>query len=488
MDDVIDNRRETDPRPGGMPLGSPGSMAASPSFPPGPPLRKGAGAHARHYLRFFRDPLGFVARRFDEYGDVYYAPSDDGGLYVVKHPDHLREVLVTRAASFHKTHSAFLRMSRFLGDGLLTTDGETWRRQRRMVNPAFAQARLAGYAEVMSDEASRAVARWRDGEVRDMSRAMMELTLRVVSRTLLGQDVGAHVDEVGRAMVTFQESMLSFDRFLPTWVPTPHRRDFRRALRSLDAMMYGTIDRRRRDIASAATERRDLLDMLVRAKDEEGDGGRLSEREIRDQLVTLFLAGHETTSHALTWTLYLLSQNPAAESALHAEIDGVLGGRSPTFDDLARLPYTEQVLSEAMRLYPPVFTIARKAHEDTEIGGYAVRAGSEAVLWVYMTHRDPRWYADPEAFRPERFAEGAVATRPKLAYLPFGSGPRACIGKVFAMIEARLLLATIAQRFRLQLAPGQRVTPRPRITLVPEHGMKMALFTRARPHSGLRLA
>jgi cytochrome P450 len=470
MEDAIDTAHGS--------MRSSGTDPGSPAFPPGPPLRKGATANARHYLSFFRDPLGFVGRRFDRYGDIYYAPSGDGGLYVVKHPDHLREILITRAASFHKTHSAFGQLSRFLGDGLLTTDGETWRRQRRMVSPAFAQARLSGYAGVMSDEASRAMDGWRDGDLRDMSREMMRLTLRVVSRTLLGQDVGARVDDVGRAVTTFQNSMITFDRFLPGWLPTPHRRDFRRALESLDAMMYGMIDKRHRDMASAATERGDLLDMLVRARDHEGDGGGLSEREIRDQLVTFFLAGHETTSHALTWTLYLLSRNPAAEAALHAEVDAVLGGRRPTYDDLARLPYTEQVVSEAMRLYPPAFTMARKAHEDTQIGGYAVRAGSEAVLWIYMTHRDPRWYPDPAAFRPERFAEGGDATRPKLAYLPFGAGPRACIGKVFALIEARLLLATLSQRFRFELARGQRVAPRPRITLVPAYGMKMTLRDR----------
>jgi cytochrome P450 len=454
-------------------------------FPPGPPLRTGALAQARHSLNFIRDPLGFVAGRFDRYGDIYYAPSDDGGLYVVKHPDHLREILITRAASFHKTHSAFELLSRFLGDGLLTTDGDAWKRQRRMVNPAFAQARLAGYAEVMCEEASRAVGRWRDGDARDMGREMMQLTLRVVSRTLFGQDIDVHVDDVGRAAATFQASMLTFDRFLPPWVPTPHRRDFRRALGSLDALMYGMIDARRRDAASAEDGqpgRRDLLDILVRARDDEGDGAHLSDREVRDQLVTLFLAGHETTSQALTWTLYLLAKNPHVEAALHAEVDGALGGRSPSYDDLARLPYTEQVVCEAMRLYPPVYSIARKAHEDTEIGGYPVRAGSEVMLWVYMTHHDPRWYPDPSSFRPERFAEGADAGRPKFAYLPFGGGPRACIGKVFAMIEARLLLATIVQRFRFELAPGRRVTPLPRITLVPKQGMTMSLRER-RPRS-----
>lgn len=449
-------------------------------FPPGPPLRQGPVAAARYYLGFFRDPLAFIANRFATYGDLYYAPSKkSGGLYVLRHPDHIKEVLVTRAASFHKTHSAFRMLSRFLGEGLLTTDGEIWKRQRRLVQPAFAHARLVEYAQVMTDEASRAVDSWRDGEMRDMSRDMMQLTLRVVSRTLFGHDVTSQIEKVGHAMSVFQSSLLSFE-VIPEWLPTPGKMAFRRALASLDEVTYGIIEKRKRDIeADPKGERRDLLEILVQARDVEGDGSGLSEKEVRDQLVTLFLAGHETTSHALTWTLYLLSQNPAAEAKLHAELDAVLGGRAATYDDLAKLPYTEQVFSEAMRLYPPVYTTARKASEDTEIGGYPVRAGSEVIVWTYMTQRDPRFFPEPDAFRPERFTEAEESTRPKLAYHPFGGGPRACIGKVFAMIEARLLLATIAQRFRLELVSGHPVEPWTRITLVPKHGMKMILRKRA---------
>ena len=219
--------------------------------------------------------------------------------------------------------------------------------------------------------------------------------------------------------------------------------------------------------------------MLVDAVDVEGDGGRLSEKELRDQLVTLFLAGHETTSHALTWTLYLLSQNPGALRALEAELDSVLGDREIGYEDLARLPYTERVLEEAMRIYPPVYSVARKAHEDTEIGGYRVPAGSEVIMWIYMTHHDPRFYPEPSRFDPDRFLPEIADKRPKLAYLPFGAGPRACVGKTFAMLEGRLLLATIVRRFRLALAPGQAVEPVPRITLVPKSPLRMRLHARA---------
>jgi cytochrome P450 len=448
---------------------------ASP-LPPGPPPRDGALAHARYFAGFLLDPIGFVARRFARYGDVYYAPSGGTGLYVIRHPDHLREVLVTRASSFHKTHSALARLSLVLGDGLLTTDGETWKRQRRMVQPAFSSARLAGYAGVMVEEAARAAETWRGGEVRDVGREMMQVTLRVVSRTLFGHDASArHIEDVGRAMRLFQGSLVR-PNLLPAWMPSPQRRKLRHALDALDALTYGVVAARR----SSPVRQPDLLQMLVDAVDEEGDGGRLTEKELRDQLVTLFLAGHETTSHALTWTLYLLSRNPRAERALHEEIDRVLGDRVPTYDDLAGLTYTEQVIHESMRLYPPVYSIARKAHEDTVIGGYPVPAGSEVILWIYMTHRDPRFFPDPDAFRPERFTPEEEAGRPKLAYVPFGAGPRACIGKVFAMLEARLLLATFARRWRLELVAGQRVAPQPRITLVPRRGVKMRFVARSR--------
>ncbi|MBK7398439.1 MAG: cytochrome P450 [Myxococcales bacterium] len=258
------------------------------------------------------------------------------------------------------------------------------------------------------------------------------------------------------------------------------RRRFRRSVEAIDRIVYRMIRERRAESPEAAPQ--DLLQSMIAAVDSEGDGAGLSEREMRDQLVTLFLAGHETTSHALTWTFYLLSQNPSAERALHEELDRVLGrgreARLPTFEDLPQLPYTEMVLKESMRIYPPVYLLARRAAEDVEIGGYVIPKGSELVLWVYLTHHDARWFPEPEAFRPERFTPEAEASLPKNAYVPFGAGPRACIGKTFAMIEARLLLATIAQSFRLEHAEGHRVAMNPRVTLNPKHGMKMVARAR----------
>lgn len=334
---------------------------------------------------------------------------------------------------------------------------------------------MEGYAEAMVDEAARTVAGWRDGETRDLSQDMMALTLRVVGRTLFGHDASGDVGDVAGAMRAFQDS-LSRPDLLPKWFPSPWRYRLDGAVTTLDRIIHGMIERRQREGAGAG--RADLLQMLVDARDVEGDGQGLSLREMRDQLVTLFLAGHETTSHALTWTLYLLSQNPGPERTLHEELDRVLGGRAPTLADLDALPYTEQVIKESMRLYPPVYMVARQATEDTEIGGHRVPKGSEVVLWIYMTHRDPRWFADHAAFRPERFAPEAEAALPKLAWLPFGAGPRACIGRAFAMVEARLLLAVMAQRHRLSLEPGHPVEVLPRVTLVPKHGMRMRVHRR----------
>jgi len=442
-------------------------------------MRKGVVGSLRYFTAFALDPIGFVAGRFRQYGDLYFTPTNDGGLYVIKHPDHMREVLVTRASSFTKEHTAFTMLQRVLGEGLLTTDGDTWTRQRRMVQPAFAPSRMAGYAQIMTGETRRTSDSWKSAgkrSERDMSDEMTSLTLRIVGRTLFGHDVpDDDIRAVGRAMDAFQRSLSTPD-FLPAWLPTPGRRELDRSMRKLNAIIHGLIEARQSK--PSAEPRSDLLEMLVTAVDVEGRGGTLSVKEVRDQLVTLFLAGHETTSNALTWTWALLAKNPGSERALHAELDAVLGDRAPELADLERLPYTEQVIAEAMRLYPPIYVIARRASEDTEVGGYPVPRGAEVILWVYMAHRDPRFFPDPEAFRPERFTKEAVAQLPKLAYLPFGGGPRACIGKTFAMMEARLILATLAQRHRVALASGQSLDVRPRITLTPKRGMKMVVSTR----------
>ena len=452
------------------------TLASAAPAPPGPaPRRGGFLGNVAYYAGFLMDPIGFVASRFARYGDIYRVPGTGPGgersghpdLYALRHPDHLHEVLVTRAAKFEKTHTAFERLSEFLGQGLLTSDGETWRRHRSLVNPAFGKKRLAGYAEIMQAEAERTAREWEDGSVRDIGRDMMELTLRAVSRTLFHHDVTEQTAEVARAMGAFHEMVVQPD-LLPSWLPTPAKRRRARAVQTLDGIIYAMIEGRRKNPPDAET---DLLQMLLNATDELG--GRLDDREIRDELTTLFLAGHETTAHALAWTWYLLAQSAGAEQKLHAELDAQLSGRAPHFEDLTSLPWTQQVLEESMRLYPPAYMVGRRAADDTEIGGYPVNRGSEVVLWIFLTHRDPRWWPDPEAFRPERFAPGQDAGRPRSAYLPFGAGPRTCVGKAFAMIEAQVVLAALAQRFRLEPAGHIPVTVKPRITLCPAEPILM---------------
>lgn len=442
--------------------------------PPGPAPRGGTLSSLGYYYRFFTDSLGFVQERFERYGDIYYAPSSGVPLFVLRHPEHIWEVLVRDGAKYGKTHTAFTMLEHFLGKGLLTTDGDTWRRQRRMCQPAFGKKRLAGYGAAMVDESQKLTDEWRDGMTYDISREMMELTLRIVCRTLFSHDVRGQTDDVATAMDVFRSALGRPDP-LPSWL-SPWRRSADRAIGTLDEIIFGMIRERR--ASPVAPDPVDLLHMLVTAVDTEGDGGTLDDKEIRDQLVTMFLAGHETTSHGLTWTWYLLSQNPQAEQKLHAELDRVLGGRLPTYADLENLPYTRWCFEEAMRLYPPAFTLARRAEADAEIGGYAVPKGSEVVLWLYFTHRDARWFPEPRAFKPERFAPEEVAKRHKLAYMPFGAGARACIGKVFAMIEGQLVLATIAQRCRMRLEPGHAVELAPRVTLAPKNGMRMQVNLR----------
>ena len=441
--------------------------------PPGPAPRKGGAlGRLRYVLNFYLDPMGFVGGRFQRYGDAYFVDSADGsqpGLYVFRHPDHVEQVLVTKARSFSKQHSAFRTIGQVLGNGLLNSDGDTWRRQRRLVQPAFSKQRLTEYAASMVAEADAEVAGWRDGETRDVATSMMEMTLRIVCSTLFGYDSTGDADVVRQAMNGLQTSLGGIPLPLPE-VISPSARMIKRSRADLDRIIYRLIDARR-----PGESHEDLLQRLVDAVDE--DGTTLTRKEVRDQLVTLYLAGHETTSNALTWTFHLLAEHPEAEARLHAELDEVLDGRLPTADDLPRLRWTEQCFTEAMRLYPPVYVLSRMAREDVEIGEWHLPAGSEVVIWVWHVHRDPRFWDEPWAFRPERFSPEASEGRPRLAYLPFGAGPRACIGKVFAQWEGTLALATIASKVRLE-GTGGNVDLNPRITLAPAGGLEMRVRRR----------
>ena len=439
--------------------------AAAASKVPGPKGRLLVGV----IPEFRKDPAGFLEKMARQYGDVVYLPLGRQHIYCISHPDAIRDVLVTHQNKFKK--SRMLERARvLLGDGLLTSEGQHHRRQRRLVQPAFHRDRLAGYGAVMVDRAVIVRHQWQPGQSFDALQEMMRLTLAIVAKTLFSTEVDSEADEIGVALTEvfslFEIILMPFLEVLEK-LPLPAVRRFKRARKRLDETIYRLIAERR----ASGNDAGDLLSMLLLAQDEEGSGG-MTDEQVRDEALTLFLAGHETTADALTWTWYLLSQNPAAEAAFHAELDRVLGGRLPSFQDLPLLRYTESVFAETLRLYPPAWGIGRRALEDYPIGDFVIPARSVVLMSPYVVHRDQRWYSDPLTFRPERWS-AEDPSRPKFAYFPFGGGARVCIGERFAWMEGTLLLATIGQRWRLRLEPGQRVETHARITLRPKYGMRM---------------
>ncbi|HEY1014008.1 MAG TPA: cytochrome P450 [Herpetosiphonaceae bacterium] len=441
-------------------------------IPPGPPPT----LPGRRLLAFRRDPIGFLQGLAREYGDLVFYRTGPRHVLLVNEPELIKEVLVTQHRNFIKS-MVLQRTRAILGEGLLTSEGEHHLRQRRLVQPAFHRQRIAAYGAAMVELADRARQRWRDGAAVDMHQEMMRLTLAVVGRTLFDTDVEGEADELGQAlndlMQLFDLLFVPFSALLER-LPIPSTRRRQRAAARIDATIYRMIDERRKD----GRDHGDLLSMLVMAQDEEGDGRGMTDRQVRDEAITIFLAGHETTANALTWTWYLLAQNPAAEAELHAELDRVLAGRPPAFEDLPTLRYTEMVLRESMRLLPPAWAVGREALAPFELGGYALPARTVVVTSQFITHRDPRWYPEPERFDPGRWTPEAQAGRPKFAYFPFGGGPRICVGESFAWMEGVLLLATLAQQWRCRLAPGASVELLPLITLRPKHGMPMIVERR----------
>jgi cytochrome P450 len=422
-----------------------------------------------------RDWLGSLTRYAQEYGDVVPLRFGPFRSVLISRPDLIEEVLVTQSRKFIKG-PALRNNQRVLGQGLLVSEGEFWRRQRRLVQPAFHRQRLAGYAETMVTLTREMLATWRDGETRDLHVALMDLTLQIAARTLFGADVAGAAAEVAdafrRGMEYFNTRMNSLLFLLPDGVPTPGYWGYLQAARRLDAVVYGILAERRTN----GEDRDDVLSMLLQARDE--DGGQMTDRQVRDETMTLLLAGHETTTIVVSWTWYLLSQHPAAEARLLAEVDAVLGERPATSADLPRLRYTDMVVTEAMRLYPPAWAVTRETIEPCEIGGYHLGRRTGVMMSQWVMHRDPRYFDAPEAFRPERWADESVKSLPRFVYFPFGGGPRLCIGNAFATMEAILVTATIAQRYRLRLAPEAVVVPAPPGTLRPRHGMPMMLQQR----------
>jgi cytochrome P450 len=439
----------------------------SPSIlPPGPPLGPVATIRA-----FRRDPIGLLERAA-AFGDVAHLRTPRHPTFVLNHPDLVWDVLVTDNRSFHKGPT-IEAARRVLGDGLLSSEGEYHRRQRRLIQPLFQPSRLGGYVPVMLDRTDRTIERWRDGDLIDIHAEMSRLTLSIVVATLFGSDLTEREASAVSAALTevLAQYPRSFSPFLRLTerLPLPANRRFARATLVFDGIVYGLIERRRADGADGD----DLLSRLIRAHDEDGA---MTAAQVRDEAVTLFLAGHETTSNALSWAWWLLARAPEAEVRLQAEADAVeLHGAPDSAVD--RLPFARAVLDESMRRYPPAWAIGRRSTEPHRAGGYELPAGAVTIVSPWLLHHDPRWWKEPDAFAPERWLE-PDPDRPHAAFLPFGAGPRMCVGEPFARLEAVLLLTRIARRWRFEADPGVEVGLQPAITLRPRGGMRMRALER----------
>ncbi len=421
------------------------------------------------------DPLGFLlaTRRYGEVVGMRFVFSQ---AYLVYHPDDVKHVLQENHFNYNKDLFTYHMLHPVLGAGLFTNDGESWLHQRRLMQPAFHRKHLASYATLMAEATDAMLEGWQAHEEPegplDIAEEMMRLTLRIVGQALFSLDLSQETSTVGQAVSTLVKLLgdYVYMPFPPISIPTPRNRHMQSAIHELDRVVAGIIKERR----ERESDTGDLLSMLLLARDEETDKG-MNDHQARDEIMTLLLAGHETTANALTWTWYLLSQHPEVERRLHAELAAVLGGNAPTVEHLPRLTYTSMVLQEALRLYPPIWVLSRKAIAADELGGYSIPPGSMVILSPYATHRHPAFWERPEVFDPERFTPERAAARPHYAHFPFGGGPRQCIGSNFALMEAQLVLAAVAQRYRLRLAPGHPVVPEAKITLRPRYGMPMTL-------------
>jgi len=424
-------------------------------------------------LDMAREPLEFLTRLAREKGDVAYFSLLGQDVYLLSHPDAIEEALKGGGDDLRKDD--FTRgLSVGVGQGLLTSEGEFWRRQRKLAQPAFHHHRVRAYAEVMVQHAARTAASFAGGETRDIHADMMRLTLDIVAETLFGANVGRAAHQISEALDVMMERFQGFSSMIPIWMPTPGSVRARRALKKLDDVVYGIIADRRKN----PSDRGDLLSMLLAATTEEGGG--MSDRQLRDEIVTLLLAGHETTALTLTYTLHLLARHPDVQQALTAEIDAVLGQRAATFADLPNLPLADAVVRESMRLYPPAWAIGRGAIRACKIAGVDCKPGTQLWMAQWVVHRDARWFPEPEAFRPERWREEAAKKLPKFAYFPFGGGPRVCIGNAFAMMEAVLLLVTLAQQVRLSAVDVRPIEFSPSVTLRPRGAVPMRVERVAR--------
>ncbi len=441
-------------------------------LPPGP----GGKLLTGNLAELRRDTLEVFTRCAREYGDIACLRFGLTRAFVLSHPRLIEDVLVTKARNFQKHFGVRLLRASF-GNGLLTSEGDFWLRQRRLIQPAFSRERIATYASAMASLADRLASAWRDGETRDVYADMSRMTLEIIVRVMFGADVGDEAIAVGESVAILADAVMkrlnSIFR-LPRLLPTPANIRRGRAALRLDAILYDIIRKRRQSKETGD----DLLGLLIRVCDED-DGSRMTDRQLRDEAFTLFVAGHDTTALTLTWGLYLLARHPDAARALEQELDIVLAGRVPTAEDLPRLRYTDMVIREVMRLYPSAYTIGRQAIDPCELDGYRVPAGGTVLMSQWAVHRDPRWFDEPERFLPERWADGLERRLPKFAYFPFGGGPRVCIGNHFAMMEATLALATLLRHWRVSVPAGEPdVRPRPMVTLRPSAPVRLVVHRR----------
>ena len=428
-------------------------------------------------IKIFRDPLNTFGRIARECGDVAYFKVGGKDMFIISNPEYIKEVIINHHQDFVKSDS--LKIAKpLLGEGLLTSEGDFHHRQRRLVQPAFNHERVNSYAKVMVERSLENSNAWKDGEILDIHAEMMRLTLAIVAKTLFGAYMDDEAATVSDALTSALESLHK--------LKTPGSRVLRRlqisgdnqierSKKTLDAIVYRIIDER---LKSGGEDKGDLLSMLLQARDKEGDGTGMSELQVRDEAMTLFLAGHETTAKALTWSWYLISENPEVESKLHAELDAVLAGRPPTAQDFPKLEYTTKIMTEALRLYPPSWTLGVKVIKPFTVAGFPMPVGATLVMSQFLVQRDARFFSEPEKFIPERWTPEFRRSLPRFAYFPFGGGPRVCVGEPFAWMEGVLVIATIAQKWRLKHVPGHKVELLPRLTLRPKYGMKMTVTRR----------
>jgi cytochrome P450 len=475
-------------------------MSVVTKFPPGPTYKM----PGKLLRQFIHDPINTLSTIAREYGDISYFKLGPEHVYLINNPDYIEKVLIYDHRNFKKG-KRLQTAKTILGEGLVTSEGDFHSRQRRLIQPIFHPKQIMTYSNIMTDYAVRVRNRWNDGAIVDISEEMMRLTLGIICKSVLNYDVESEAQEVGKALTTvrkYSKRLQSPIGHILDRIPIlPAPRRAREARKELDSLVYGLISDRRQQEESDNDERYDdLLSRLMQAQESNiadhvghndvpstsTSNEKMSDKQVRDEVMTIFIAGHETTSNALTWTFYLLSQYPDVERKLHDELELVLGNNSsnnagnriPTADDIPKLQYTERVLRESMRLYPPVWTMGRYVENDYSVGEYTIPAGSSILMSQYVMHHDPRYYKKPEEFNPNRWTDDFNAHLPRFSYFPFGGGIRGCIGESFAWMEGILIIATIAQEWFMRLVPSQRIKLDPAITLRSRYGMKMKLLQR----------